>query len=192
MQKLQKISTKTRAVLVGVLIILAYGVLIGAATDSRVVVMVADVISGLSVIGIAILMYPLFKETYRKISWMYLFTKLAEGGLMIFAGILFLSPDLAYTKEIIYQSIHLYLFIAGGFLLYFLFYKTNLIPRFISVWGAAGIFALFVSTVLGLFGISHPILEAFLLLIITNEVFMAIWLIVRGFRKEALASDTPK
>jgi hypothetical protein len=182
-----KISNKTRAVLVGVLILVAYGVLISGITDSRVVVMIADLISGLSVIGIAALLYPLFKNEYKKLSLAYLSLKIAEGGLMIFAGVLILHPDLAYMKDIIYKTLHLYFFIAGGFMLYFLLFKTQLVPKFISIWGAAGIFALFISTALALFGISHPVLEAFLLLIITNEVFLAIWLMVKGFKIKAQA-----
>ena len=54
------ISDKKRAVYIGIMILLAYGVLVSGMTQAKVPVLIADMISGLSVIGIAVLMYPLF------------------------------------------------------------------------------------------------------------------------------------
>jgi len=67
-----------------------------------------------------------------------------------------------------------------------LLYKSELVPKFISIWGALGILALFVSTALKLFGVQYAVIDYFLVLIITNEIFLAIWLIIKGFNKSVI------
>jgi hypothetical protein len=178
------ISNKKRAVYIGVMILLAYGVLVGSMTQTKVPVLLADVISGLSVIGIAVLMYPLFKVFNKIVSQVYLFLRCIEGILMIIGGFVFLvSPSI---RGMIYDNIHIYVFILGAFVFYYLLYLGKLIPRFISIWGLLGTATLALSTGLKLFGQSFPVLDYFLILIIANEVFLAIWLMVKGFNKVGL------
>lgn len=185
-----KISNKTRAILVGIFILVAYGVLASSLTQSKMIVMLADVISGLAVIGTAVLMFPLFKQLNKSFSLGYLILKYAEGILMIIAGLLFLSTPLQYMRDLIYNGFHVYIFIIGSFLFYYLLYKSKLVPRFISIWGALGIFALAISTLLNLANIHFALIDYLLVLIITNEVFLAIWLIVKGFNLSAIASGS--
>lgn len=175
-----KISDKLRAVLVGIFILVAYGVLAGFLTKSKMIVMFADVISGLAVIGIAVLMYPLFKR-YKLISRSYLVLKYAEGVSMIIAGVLLLTS--ATLRDVIYKNFHIYVFIISGFMFYYLLYKSSVVPRFISIWGVIAMFALTVSTILGLIGIHYVLIDYLLALIITNEVFLALWLMIKGFDK---------
>lgn len=177
------ISHRVRAILVGVFLLVAYGVLASSITQQKFVVMAADVISGLAVIGIAVLMFPLFKPVKRSVSIAYLALKYAEGILMIIGGFVFLSTSTQYLRTSIYEGVHTYVFIISAFLFYYLLYKSKLVPGFISIWGALGIFALLVSTLLGLLQIEYPALDYLLVLIITNEVFLAIWLMVKGFGK---------
>ncbi|MFA5856824.1 MAG: DUF4386 domain-containing protein [Candidatus Pacearchaeota archaeon] len=177
------ITNKSRAILVGIFIILAYGVLASLITKSKIIIMIADVFSGLAVMGIAVLMYPLFKQFNKNLSISYLILKYLEGILMILAGLLFLNPSLQYLKDIIYNNFHIYVFIISGFMFYYLLYKSKLVPKFISIWGALGIFTLLVSTLFNLADIHYIIIDYLLALIITNEVFLAIWLIFKGFNK---------
>jgi hypothetical protein len=178
---------KTRARLVGAFILIAYGVLVSAIIESKIMVMLADVISGLAVIGIAVLMYPLFKETNIQISNWYRALKYAEGISMIIGGLLVLIPSLEHYKGIIYDDFHIYVFIISAFMFYFLLFKSELVPRYISIWGALGIFALLVSTLLKLVGIQYALLDYFLVLIITNEVFLAFWLMIKGFNESVIS-----
>ena len=152
---INKISNRTRSILVGIFILIAYGVLASALTQSKIIVMIADVISGLAVIGIAVLMYPIFRM-YKYQSFSYLLLKYVEGTLMIIGGLLFLSTSLQHFRDLIYNNIHIYIFIAGAFIFYYLLYKTRAVPRFISIWGATGIFALLVSTLLKLMNVKYP------------------------------------
>ena len=99
---MNNISLKTRTRLAGAFILIAYGVIISAFTENKIVVMLADVISGLAVIGIAVLMYPLFKDTNEQFTKWYLGLKFVEGASMIIAGLLFLSTPFQYTHDLIY------------------------------------------------------------------------------------------
>jgi hypothetical protein len=180
------ISNRKRAICVGILILLAYGILVSSVTQSKIPVLSADLISGLSVIGTAILMYPIFKVFNKKASKVYLLLKYIEGFLMIVAGFVFLVS--AEFRAVIYDKIHIYVFIIGALIFYYLLYLGKVVPRFISIWGLVGIAALAISTVLKLFNLTFPIVDYFVILIITNEVFLAGWLIVRGFNLENYSS----
>jgi hypothetical protein len=193
--KINKFNNKTKAIFAGIFILVAYGVLVSGITSSKPAVMISDVMSGLAVIGIAVIMHPFFKISGKKLSWSYLLLKILEGTLMIAAGIFFLSNSLQYMRDWIYNGIHLCVFIVSGFIFYYLLYKTKLVPRFISVWGAVAILALLVKTVFAIVKLSFPILDFMLILIITNEVFLAIWLMVKGFnvmKLESISKNTKK
>jgi hypothetical protein len=176
---------KESAKLAGIFIITAYGVLVSQMTQSGLAVMLADVISGFSVIGIAVLLFPFLKRSGEQISKIYLYLKTAEGLLMIFGGIVFLF-GMNEVRSALYDGVHLWVFIAGGFLFYYLLYKTELVPKFISIWGAIAIFSLLMQTILGFINIHHPLIDALLVLIITNEVFLAIWLMAKGIKTDNL------
>jgi hypothetical protein len=180
MNKIEQLPTKRRSILVGAFILIAYGILVSTLTESPMVVMVADVVSGIAVIGIAVLMFPLFREHNQILSYCYLILKWVEGLLMVAAGGLYLNPPTQGFRDTVYNGIHLYVFIISGAIFYILLYRRRLIPRYISIWGMAGIGALAVSTLLTLVGRPLAFLDYFLVLIITNEVFLAIWLFIKG------------
>jgi hypothetical protein len=172
--------------IIGVLVLVAYGVLVGELTDSAFVVSVFDIISGLSVIGIAVLISPFLTPTNNKLTKTYLLLKLVEGSLMVVGGFVFLSPSLQHIRDWIYAIPHLYTFIVSAYILYWLLYKSKLIPQAISVWGLIAISSLLLQSILGALGITSPIVDALLILIITNEIALAAWLIVKGVNKSAL------
>jgi hypothetical protein len=129
-----------------------------------------------------VLILPVFTPNGRLISGAYLALRLIEGGLMIAGGLVFLDGDTQYVRAFIYDNIHIWAFVGGGAAFYYLLYKTRAVPRFISVWGGAAIFVLLVKTVLNLAGIESQALDMFLVLIITNEFFLALWLMIKGLK----------
>ncbi len=179
-------SEKTRAVIVGVLILVAYAVIASTITDSKVIVVSLEIISGLSVIGIAVLMSELFKDKSRTLVLSYLGLKWIEGLMMIIAGLLFISSakGIPGLREMIY-NIHTYIFILSAILFYILLFKTSVIPRFISIWGVIACILLLIGNLLDLTGITVPaaLLALFYGPIILNEIFISIWLFVKGFKK---------
>lgn len=82
------------------------------------------------------------------------------------------------------HRIHLYVFIVSGAFFYILLLRRKPVPGFISIWSIAGIGALAISTTFRLIGSRQAFPDYFLILIITNEVFLALWLFVKGFKTD--------
>jgi len=79
------------AIIVGVLILVAYSVIGSGNPEAKVLGTVLEVISGLSVITIAVLMLPLFKPYNKQGTFWYIISRSIEGGLLVVTGFLFLS-----------------------------------------------------------------------------------------------------
>jgi hypothetical protein len=76
----------------------------------------------------------------------------------------------------------------GAYLYYSLFYRTRLVPRWLSLWGLAGITLVVASSMLVLFRQIASLSTAQMLLslpIALQEMVLAIWLIVKGFNPSA-------
>jgi hypothetical protein len=77
----------------------------------------------------------------------------------------------------------------GALVLYGTLYRARLLPRYISAWGWIGAVLILALNLMLTFGIELGNLAMlFALPIITNEIFLGIWLIVKGFDPEMLAS----
>jgi hypothetical protein len=74
---------------------------------------------------------------------------------------------------------------SGALLFYSMLYQLKLIPRFISIWGFLGALIVLANTLFDMFGVSLPNLGFLMLL---NELFLGVWLIVRGFNPIAVGS----
>jgi Domain of unknown function (DUF4386) len=175
------ISNKQRASLVGIFILVAYSMLTYSITKNIALGFITDIVSGLAVIGIPILMFPIFNiNDNKRINYAYLASRLIEGILMIIGGIIILFPSLESYRELIYNDIHIYFFISGALFFYILFYRTQVIPKFISIWGIIATLILLIITIIKLFGLYLPIFQILLLPIILNEIFLAVWLMIKG------------
>ncbi len=76
-------------------------------------------------------------------------------------------------------------FSLGALIIYYLFYQSKLIPRWLSVWGLVGAVIYLAEPLLAMFGSELEILFAPLAV---QEMVFAIWLIVKGFNPSAIAS----
>ena len=79
----------------------------------------------------------------------------------------------------------------GAFLYYSLFLKTRLVPRWLSLWGLAGITLVVAASMLVLFRQVASLSTAQMLMslpIALQEMVLAIWLIVKGFNPPAIAT----
>ena len=189
----EKMSTyRKTAIIVGVLILVAYSVLGTGNPEAKILGMILEVISGLAVITIAVLMYPLFKPYNKKASIWYIVFRIIEGGLLVVTGILFLSHNTILLE--IWEGIHTvhgYIFAIAALIFYYLLYLSKLIPRWLSVWGAIAAILLILVNLLEVTGIISEMMMMILSLpIILNELFLAIWLIVKGFNPSAIASES--
>jgi hypothetical protein len=83
-------------------------------------------------------------------------------------------------------------FCLGALMYYVVFYRTRLIPRWLSIWGLIAIVMLFSAVLITLFdGVPYRVsgnLVVLALPIALQEMVLAVWLIVKGFNPSALAS----
>jgi hypothetical protein len=99
----------------------------------------------------------------------------------------------AGTQGLIYHII----FVLGSLMLYYVLYRSKLVPRFISAWGFIAAIVLLTGSVMAnidiFTGISEVGLELiFALPIALAEIMLSIWLIVKGFDPSAIASAYAK
>jgi hypothetical protein len=73
----------------------------------------------------------------------------------------------------------------GALIFYFTLFQSELIPRWLSVWGLIGATLLLAMGLLRMFG--HPVVYLAIPLIL-NELVLAVWLMVFGFNAYAVAS----
>jgi hypothetical protein len=181
-------TNRKTAIIVGVLILVAYSLLGSGNPEAKILGMVLEIISGLAVITIAVLMFPLFKPYNKKASFWYIVSRSIEGGLLVVTGILFSSHNTRLLE--IHTGIHTghgYIFAIAALVFYYLLYQSKLIPRWLSLWGVIAAILLILVLLLEVAGIISGLM-ILKLPIVLNEVVLAVWLIVKGFNPSALNS----
>lgn len=84
-------------------------------------------------------------------------------------------------------------FYPAGLMYYLVFYRSGLIPRWLSGWGIAAAAMGFSATILVVFHIIRPMSAPQIVLnlpIFLQEMVLAVWLIVQGFRPSATSGDS--
>ena len=174
-------------------------------------------IGGAAAIGIAISLYPVLRKYNEGLALGAVGFRTAEGVLDIvgFLCLLLLitlsqqfvkagAPDSSYFQTLGVLAVSGYhlvenvgklmIFAIGCLLYYIIFYRTKLIPRWLSGWGlVAGIFTM-VSCLLVMYGLIAPFSTAQIVLnlpILPQELVLAVWLIVKGFNPSVIASKSP-
>jgi hypothetical protein len=78
----------------------------------------------------------------------------------------------------------------GNLILFYILYKTKLVPRWLSSWGIIGNTLAIVASFLILFRIIDVITHHFVVLsipLVLQEIVLAIWLIAKGFNSSTIA-----
>jgi len=133
-----------------------------------------------AVMYIAIVINSLF---LLMLSQEYVKASAPEASYFQTLGALLLGAD-GYLNDILGI-----VFPIGALMLYYLFYQSKLIPRWLSAWGFLGAIPYLASFLLGMFGFELGIL---VLPLAVQEMVMAVWLIVKGFNPSAIASLSAK
>jgi hypothetical protein len=82
-------------------------------------------------------------------------------------------------------------FSLGAFMYYYLFFRSDLIPRWLSGWGIVAVILTMGACVLSWFSRSPLTTYTIALLpIAVQEIALAVWLIVRGFNSSALGASS--
>jgi hypothetical protein len=80
----------------------------------------------------------------------------------------------------------------GALMYYGVFYRSRLVPRWLSAWGLVAIASVMVSGVLVMLGLVAPMSTPQLVLafpIFLQEMVLAVWLIAKGFNPRPIASS---
>jgi hypothetical protein len=82
-------------------------------------------------------------------------------------------------------------FALSALVLYTILYQSRLLPRFIPIWGFIAVASVVAGNVIGMpdFAEGFHFTQLLVLPIILNELFLAIWLIAKGFKPSAIASQ---
>lgn len=175
------------------------------ATNANQIYLVAffELIMAFSVASIAISMYPILKKYNSGIALGAVGFRILEGALFL-VGTLFLLLLLSISKDYgnagsnvayyqilgeIFKSnmpwtIGGIAFTIGAFLYYILFYQTNIIPRWISIFGLIAVICACSSYLMQFFGMNITDFEALLHLpMLIQEMVFAVWLIVKGYNE---------
>lgn len=164
-----------------------------------------ELFNGIAFIGIAVLMFPILKKHNASLALGYLGFRViefamqfaadisvvslltlgeafVEGGAAEFSSYQGLATLLLAERQTAFLMVSI-TFGLGALPFYVLLYQSRLIPRFISVWGLLGAAVVLVNAVLDMLGLPPGNLGIVMLL---NELFLGLWLIVRGFNSNAL------
>jgi hypothetical protein len=174
-------------------------------------------IGGAAATGIAISLYPVLREYNRGLALGAVGFRTFEGVLRFVAvcGLLLLitlsqqfvkagAPDSSYFQTLGVLLVAGYRWVAnvgsllafsiGCLLYYIIFYRTKLVPRWLSGWGlVAGILSM-LSCLLVMFGLMAPFSTEQVVLalpMLPQEMVLAVWLIVKGFNPSVIASKSP-
>ena len=79
---------------------------------------------------------------------------------------------------------------SAALILFYSFYQSKLIPRFISICGLVGVTLSITGTILGFFGSGLSTYLGLPMGLI--EIFMGLWLIIKGFNSSGLIAETAK
>jgi hypothetical protein len=146
-----------------------------------------EIICGAAVVGIGVLMFPILKPFNKGLAFGYIMFRTIECTVIIVGGIYLLSLlKLMWKYEmIIFVSTAL-----GGLMFSYLLYLSKLIPRYLSLLGIIGYVVLLLGVVLDIFSIFHINQGAGMLVYLPGglfELFLPIWLFIKGFNTSAIA-----
>ena len=101
-----------------------------------------------------------------------------------------------FITQAVYWTEHLLalVFTIGALMLYWLFYRTRLIPHWLSLWGFIGAILYFVAPVANMFDPQHLALSLgvkwgnLMAPLAIQEMVFALWMIIKGFNPSAIVS----
>ena len=161
-----------------------------------------ELLNGVAYLGIAVLVYPIFKKFNESLSLFYLGFRIIEFSMQLISDMspLFLitaSQDFVTTNTLDKSSFQALgsvlmaqrfwanqmVFITyslGAIIFYYLTYHLKLIPRFLSIWGLIGAPLVFINVIFDSCAISLGVNLG--LVMGVNEIVLGIWLTVKGFK----------
>ena len=163
-----------------------------------------------SIAGIPITLFPIIKRYDETMAFWFLGARFFEAIIYAVGAIFTLSllslareytgsstPDAPHfqtfgaviraTSDAAFNIGTVIVFSLSAVILSIIFFRTDLVPRWLSVWKFVGGVLLLIQGLLVIFDAATPTLEATLFMpIAVNEMVLAVWLITKGFNASAL------
>jgi hypothetical protein len=141
--------------------------------------------SGIAVVGIGLLMYPVLKTVNQRLAIWYPVLRVVEFSVSAVCSVYLLTQLQPVPNHLLWLYVPTGI---GGLILTYLLVVSRLVPRFIAVLGLLGYAALTVGVPLDLLGVLDMNEGAGQVLLIPGglfeALFMPLWLIVKGFRRD--------
>ena len=170
--------------------------------------MLLGFINGIIDIVIAVLLLPIFKKQSEILAYVFLAFSIL-GFITVTADNVSVQSLLALSKEYVkagtpansyFQTLgavaystrlwtHLIIILVSGLpfsVFYYLLFKTKLVPRFISIWGFIATVMMVIAVLLMIFDRSSSMM--LFIPMGLNQIFLAGWLIVKGFNLSKIVS----
>lgn len=171
-------------------------------------------IGAVSAAGIAIALYPVLREHNEGLALGSVGFRLIEGALYVGIVVCLLvlvtlsreSANAGAPASSAYEvpgalllaareslgQVSVLAFGLGALMYYWVFYRSRLIPRWLSAWGLVAIAMVMVSGLLVMLGQAESMSTTQLVLaapIALQEMVLAVWLIAKGFSPRAIAAS---
>ena len=172
--------------LVAMIASLAGGGLLESTNDEKsnslfIIGIILEIINALAVLGIGIFLFPVLKSFRKSAATTYLGLRIIEALACLAAPLVLVIFSNSEELRMLFTGKLIPLFFCSGALvLYTVLFVSQILPRFISVWGFIGVAGIIVLNVVNLESSAGMLLA---LPIILNEILLGIWLIVKGFNK---------
>lgn len=171
------------------------------------------IVMGLACAGIGISMYPVLKPYGEALALGVVGFRVMEGTLQLVSAIslavlLALSQEfvkagspadsffqpagaaITTVKEWMSNGLYLFPWCTGSAIYYTVFYRTRLLPRWLSAWGLLGLLLMLIGAFAGMFGllgVFSPTQMMLMLPIMLQEMVLAAWLIIKGYSPTEVA-----
>jgi hypothetical protein len=163
---------------------------------------------GVSLVAMTIFLYPIFRKDSEELALgMLLFRGALEGAwyFIVTLGILTLvalgneyaaggadSVALQSMGNVLYQfqdilaPLGSMVFLIGATCLYISFYRTRLIPRWLTIWGLVGVIPYCAYALLHFFHLDDGYGLYLQMVLAPQELVMGAWLVIKGFNLDAV------
>ncbi len=186
-----------------------------AANSSRLTVgAFLTLMMGISLVAMTVFLYPVFRKDSEELAMGMVLFRGALEGIFYFVSTLSIltlvalgnqyiatgvdSAVLESIGNVLYQFENLkapvssIIFLIGATCIYLAFYRTRLIPRWLSVWGFFAVGTSMAAALLNFFHMETSYGLYLEMVMFPQEIVMAVWLIVKGFDPSAIANLSTK
>ncbi len=169
---------------------------------------------GISLVAMTVFLYPVIRKASKELAMGMVLFRGALEGIFYFLSTLSILTLVALGNEyiaigadsavlqIIGKVLYLFenlkapvssiIFLIGCTCIYITFYRTLLIPRWLSVWGFIAVATSMAAALLNFFHMDTGIGFYLEMVMLPQELAMAVWLIVKGFNPKAIAALSVK